>query len=122
PVPVPGEAPPPFERRLDGRPSGGRHRNASYPGEGSSESRWDKQQQDFIDARGFDLREPLPGRTGKPMKIPRTLNAEIIKLAADWNAASKKLEARRSSLPTEIGLDTLKKRWTELIKHVHELA
>ena len=77
---------------------------------------WDKVHDDFVEARGFDTRDPLPGRIGRPMKIPRTLNAEIIKLAAYWNDAWKKLESRRGilgNLPTEQGLDTLKKRWTE---------
>ena len=56
------------------------------------------------------------------MKIPRTLNAEIIKLAAHWDDAWQQLEKRRGSLPTEHGLDTLKKRWTEVMKDVHEIA
>jgi hypothetical protein len=56
------------------------------------------------------------------MKIPRTLNAEIIKLAAHWNDAWQKLEKRRSNLPTEHGLNTLKKRWTEVMKDVREIA
>ncbi len=126
-VSVLDEAPPPFGMRL--YPVGQRlsteHRNATYPGEGSFEARWDKQHDDFIAARGFDLRDPLPGRTGRPMKIPRTLNAEIVQLASDWNTAWKRLEDRRGvlgNLPTEIGLDTLKKRWTEAMKDVHEIA
>lgn len=122
------EAPAPFDMLLDTmiqRPEVVR-RNASYPGEGTFEKMWDKQRDDFIEARGFDLRDPLPGRTGQPMKIPRTLNAEIAKIAAYWNAAWKKLESRRGffgNIPgEEIGLDTLKKRWLEVMKDVDALA
>ena len=126
-VSVLDETPPPFGMRLDPlfqRPST-EHRNATYPGEGTFETRWDKQHDDFLAARGFDLRDPLPARVGRPMKIPRTLNAEIVQLAGDWNAAWKKLEDRRGvsgNLPTEIGLDTLQKRWTAVVKDVREIA
>jgi hypothetical protein len=124
------EAPPPFEMLLDTiiQRSGehrNRYRNATYPGEGSNESMWDKLHSDFVQARGFDTRDALPGRVGRPMKIPRTLNAEVVKLAAYWNDAWKKLESRRGilgNLPTEQGLDTLKKRWTEVMKDVRESA
>jgi hypothetical protein len=83
---------------------------------------WDKVHNDFVEARGFDTRDALPGRTGRPMKIPRTLNAEVIKLAAYWNDAWQRLESRRGALPTEHGLDTLKKRWQAVMKDVHEIA
>jgi hypothetical protein len=121
------EAPPPFEMLLDthilrpGEPRN-RYRNATYPGEGTNESLWDKVHDDFVQARAFDTRDALPGRVGRPMKIPRTLNAEVAKLAAYWNDAWKKLEARRSSFPTQQGLDTLKKRWTEVMKDVSDFA
>jgi hypothetical protein len=129
------DAPPPFEMLTDAivqrlpvqqlPAQRNRYRNATYEGEGSNESMWDKVHDDFVEARGFDTRDPLPGRTGRPMKIPRTLNAEVIKLAAHWNDAWKKLESRRGTfgnLPTEQGLDALKKRWLEVMKDVHEIA
>ncbi|HEX7836721.1 MAG TPA: hypothetical protein VF469_04610 [Kofleriaceae bacterium] len=121
------EAPPPFGMRLDTlvqQPNTER-RNATYPGEGSFETMWDKQHNDFVDTRGFDTREALPGRAGRPMKIPRTLNSEVTKLAGYWNTAWKKLEDRRGvfgNLPTEIGLDSLKKRWQEVMKDVGAIA
>jgi hypothetical protein len=126
-VAVIDEAPPAFEMLLDTiiqRPNPER-RNATYPGEGNFETMWDKQHTDFVEARGFDTREPPPGRTGRPMKIPRTLNAEIAKLAGYWDAAWQKLESRRGffgNLPTEQGLDGLKKRWQEVMKDVNETA
>jgi hypothetical protein len=121
------EAPPPFEMRLDtiGQRPNTERRNATYPGEGSFETMWDKQHNDFVEAHGFDTREAPAGRADRPMKIPRTLNAEIVKLAGYWNAAWKKLEDRRGvfgNLPTEIGLDSLKKRWQEVMKDVGATA
>src|SRR5262245_35352860 len=86
---------------------------------------WDKVHHDFVQARGFDTCDALPGRVGRPMKIPRTLNAEVIKLAAYWNDVWHKLESRRGifgNLFTEHGLDILKKRWAEVMKDVHEIA
>ena len=122
------EAAPTFEMRLDpvGQRPSTEHRNASYPGEGTFEARWDKQRDDYSEARGFDMRDPLPGRVGRPMKIPRTLNAEIVKLAADWDTAWKRLDSRRGILGNlpgeEVGLDTLEKRWKAVMKDVTELA
>jgi hypothetical protein len=101
-------------------------RNASYPGEGTFETQWDRLHDDFARSRGFDTRDPLPGRVGRPMKIPRTLNAEIVQLAEHWNAAWKKLDARRGILGNipgeEIGLDTLETRWKAVMKDVHDIA
>lgn len=121
------EAPPPFEMLTDAmvqRPSEHRnlYRNATYPGEGTYETKWDELHKDAIDARGFDTHEALPDRVGRPMKIPRTLNGEILKLAAYWNSAWGKLEAKRGSFPTEHGLDTLKRRWQDVMKDVREKA
>jgi hypothetical protein len=128
-VAVIDDAPPPFEMLLDTtiQRTGERnlYRNATYPGEGSNESQWDKVHSDAIEIRGFDLRDPLPGRSGRPMKIPRTLNGEVAKLATEWNDAWQKLEAKRGTLkgpPTEHGLDTLKQRWQAVMKDVHDIA
>jgi hypothetical protein len=120
--------PPPFEMLLDIQDAPEHrnpHRNATYPGEGANESQWDKDHADAIERRGFDTREAPPDRAGRPMKIPRALNGEIRRLAADWNAEWEKLEAKRgwfSNLPTEQGLDTLKKRWQAVMKDVREIA
>jgi len=122
------EAPTPFEMALEvlGKSMTSERRNASYPGEGSFETMWDRQIKDFTEARGFDLREAPAGRVGRPMKIPRTVNAEVVKLAAYWNAAWRKLENKRGvllgSLPTEQGLDGLKKRWQAVMSDVNEIA
>jgi hypothetical protein len=126
-VAVIDDAPPPFEMLLDTviqRAPEPRnvYRNATYPGEGSFEIKWDQVQKDAIELRGFDTREALAGRAGRPMKIPRTLNGEISKLAAYWNGAWETLEKKRGSFPTEIGLDTLKKRWQAVMKDVREIA
>lgn len=121
------EEPSPFDMLLDTiieRPSL-EYRNATYPDEGTFETRWDKQHDDFVQARGSDTRDPLPGRGGRPMKIPRTLNGEITKLASDWNAAWKKLDSRRGffgNIPNEIGLDEQEKRWKAVMKDVNEIA
>jgi hypothetical protein len=126
------EAPPAFEMLTDAvvhwmpiqplSAQRNRYRNATYPGEGNNESMWDKLHEDFVEARGFDTRDAPPGRTGRPMKVPRTLNTEILKLAAYWNDAWQRLESRRGTLPTEQGLDLLKKRWQAAMKDVHEIA
>ncbi|HEU4733446.1 MAG TPA: hypothetical protein VFT22_36385 [Kofleriaceae bacterium] len=122
------EAAPPLESEMDARldPPSAQHRNASYPGEGTFETRWDQLHDDLARARGFDTRDPLPGRVGRPMKIPRTQNGEIVQLAEHWNAAWKKLEGRRGILGNltgeEIGLDTLEKRWKAVMQDVREVA
>ena len=126
-VAVIDEFPPSFEMQLDAtvqRTPEPRnlYRNASYPGEGTFETKWDDVHKDASELRGFDTREALAGRVGRPMAIPRTLNGEISKLAAYWNGAWEKLEAHRGSFPTEIGLDTLKKRWQAVMKDVREIA
>jgi hypothetical protein len=99
------------------------HRNA-YPGEGANELLWDKQHDDYVTAHGFDLREPPAGRTGRPMKIPRTLNGEVLALAAYWDGAWQRLEASRAAggFPTEHGLDALKARWQAVMKDVDAIA
>jgi hypothetical protein len=106
--------------------SGFAPRNASYPGAGTFEARWDMQHDGAIEAHGFDVRDPAPGRAGRPMKVPRTHNVEIAELAEDWSAAWKKLEGRRGVLGSipgeELGLDTLKKRWQQVMNDVGELA
>lgn len=95
-----------------------------YPGEGAFETRWDKQHDDYVKARGCDLREPPAGRVGRPMKIPRTHNADILALAAYWNGAWQRLELSRAAgaFPTEHGLDTLKKRWEAVMKDIDATA
>jgi hypothetical protein len=99
------------------------HRNA-YPGEGAAEKMWDKQRDDYATAHGFDIREAAPGRVGRPMKIPRTTNGEILALAAYWNDAWLRLEVSRATgnLTTEHGLATLKERWEAVMKDVDAIA
>jgi hypothetical protein len=119
------EAPIPFAMHPGTATHAIERRNASYPGAGTFETMWDKQHDDFVEARGFDSRDAPKGQVGRTMKIPRTLNAEILQLAGYWDAAWKKLEGRRGilgSLPTEQGLDGQKTRWEAVMSDVTEIA
>ena len=95
-------------------------RNATYPGEGTFKKMWDRQHDDFVKARGFDTRDALPG--GRPMTIPRTLNAEIVKLAEYWNAAWMGLQNQILGNPPSERLDPLRLGWQAVMKDVYDIA
>jgi hypothetical protein len=70
-------------------PAIGGRRNAHGPTthvitESTHEKMWDAQHAEMIQAHGFDVRETPLGELGRPMKVPRTTNADVVRLADYW--------------------------------------
>jgi hypothetical protein len=104
-------------------------RNASGPTtrtitEGSVEKMWDSQQAELIAARGFDLREPTGSMLGRPMKVPRTTNADVVQLADYWSHELERFEAKvhDGTVSNSMGLDGQRTRWTAIMADVDHLA
>lgn len=105
------------------------HRNASGPTtrvitEGTAEKMWDAQQAEMIQARGFDLREPTGAMLGRAMKVPRTTNADIVRLADYW---AKQLsgfvtKVLIGTVTNSMGLEGQSRRWSTILEDVESLA
>jgi hypothetical protein len=107
-------------------PSG--RRNASGAthviSESSDEKMWDGQQAEMIKRYGFDVREPTAGMMGRPMKVPRTTNAEAVGIADYW---TKQLQAFivktvLGDTTNSMGLDGQSKRWSAVLDDIEHLA
>jgi hypothetical protein len=65
------------------------HRNATGPQkvivEGSAEKIWTAQRDELIKLRGADLKEPTAEMGGRAMRVPRSTNADIVRLADYWS-------------------------------------
>ena len=74
---------------------------------------WDAQRAELAKARGFDLRDALPGEASQPMEVPRTTNADVLRLAAYWGEALVQIPVKGMvggvSHPME--LDSEQARW-----------
>lgn len=104
------------------------YRNASGPTmktitESNAEKMWAKQREEMMNARGFDLRDGTAAAPGSTMKIPRTTNADITKLADYW---AKQLAAfvPKAVLggKNTMGLEGQLKRWSAVMDDVDKLA
>jgi hypothetical protein len=94
------------------------YRNASRPAartltEPTFEKMWDSQKAELGKARGFDLRDAAPGEVGPPIEVPRTTNAEALRLAAYWGKALVPLQVKVmvGKVPTPTGFDGAQARW-----------
>jgi hypothetical protein len=104
------------------------YRNASGPTtrtitESNAEKMWAKQRDEMMTARGFDLREGTAAAPGSTMKIPRTTNADIVKLADYWakqlaGFVPKAILGGKNTM----GLEGQLKRWSELMEDVDKLG
>ncbi|MEO7733336.1 MAG: hypothetical protein ABIY55_20410 [Kofleriaceae bacterium] len=104
------------------------YRNASAPTtktitESNAEKMWATQRDELMQARGFDLREGTAATPGSTMKIPRTTNADIVKLADYWakqlaGFVPKAILGGKNTM----GLEGQLKRWSELMADVDKLA
>ena len=105
------------------------HRNASGPTtrtitEGTAEKMWASQREEMIKARGFDLREGTAATPGSTMKIPRTTNADIVRLAEYWGKqlAAFVPKAFFGGASNTMGLAGQLKRWSAMMDDVDKLA
>jgi hypothetical protein len=101
-----------------------RVRNADTIKESAYDETWTAQRAEYEKQRGFDLRDPLPGKPGRAMKVPRTTNADILKLAGYWSDAWAKLAARWATggIVNPIGLESERARWQAAIKDAEQYA
>ena len=105
------------------------HRNGGAPvtsevTESTVEKMWDAQHAEMKAARGFDLREPSAGSPGRRMQVPRTTNADVIRLAGYWNQQLAKLlvKVMMGSVSNTMGLTGEQERWRVAAGDVEQLA
>jgi hypothetical protein len=105
------------------------YRNAGGPTtktitEGTTEKMWNAQRDEMMKARGFDVREPTAAIGGTAMKVPRTTNADIVRLADYWGKqlAAFVPKAFFGGVPNTMGLQGQLKRWSAVMDDVDKLA
>jgi len=92
--------------------------------ESTLEKMWDSQHAELKKARGFDLREPLPGAGGRLMQVPRTTNADVLRLADYWGKQLVKLQVKvmMGGVANTMGLAGEQTRWQAATADVDKLA
>jgi hypothetical protein len=105
------------------------YRNASGPTaktiiESTAEKMWASQRDEMAKARGFDLQEGTERRPGSTMRIPRTTNADIVRLAEYWakQLAAFVPKALLGGKSNTMGLEGQLKRWSALMEDVDKIA
>jgi len=105
------------------------HRNANAPTtrliiERTIEKMWDAQRAELAKARGFDLRDAPPGEVSQPMEVPRTTNADVVRLASYWDKALVQLpvKAMVGSVSHTMELDSEQARWQAASADVDKYA
>jgi hypothetical protein len=126
-APLPSEEA--LETLLDGLWSPVEYRNAAGPAqkiitEGTTEKMWNAQREEMMKARGFDVREPTATIGGTAMKVPRTTNADIVRLADYWakQLAAFVPRALLGGVSNTMGLQGQLKRWSAVMEDIDKLA
>jgi hypothetical protein len=105
------------------------HRNAGGPPtrvitESTIEQMWDSQHAELIKARGFDVREPPPNAVGRPMQVPRTTNADVLRLTEYWSKQFVKLQVKVmvGGVANTMGFEGEQARWQAATADVAKYA
>lgn len=104
------------------------HRNASAPShaivEGPAEKVWTAQRDELIKLRGADLKEPTAGMGGRAMQIPRSTNADIVRLTDYWTLQLMAFLPAMivAGTANTMGLEGQLKRWAGIREDVDATA
>jgi hypothetical protein len=92
--------------------------------ESTVEKMWDSQHAELIKARGFDVRDPAPNKVGRPMQVPRTTNADVLRLTEYWTKELVKLQVKVmvGGVANTMGLDGEQARWQAATADVEKYA
>lgn len=90
----------------------------------SIEKMWDAQHDELVNTRGFDMRETPLGELGRPMKVPRTTNADVLRLVDYWSKQfnALKLKVMLGQLVNPMGFDGEQARWQAATLDVDKYA
>ena len=74
---------------------------------------WDTQRAELVKARGFDLRDAPPGEVGEAIEVPRTTNADVLRLDSYWSKALVQLKVKVmvGGVPMPADFENEQARW-----------
>jgi hypothetical protein len=84
---------------------------------GSLDKLYLAQRQYLANLRGFDRLAPEPDMAGGVMPVPRSTNADVMKLAAFWTKALAEEKAKHAN-----GYDTVRARWSAVERDIDQHA